>query len=89
MTEIRITLDDDTLERIAERVAPLIDGQRQSDPERWLDVKQAAQHLACPPSRIYALVSAGRIPHSKDGSRVLFKASELDDWVRTGGGKRP
>jgi excisionase family DNA binding protein len=55
----------------------------------WLDVEGAAKHLACPRSRIYALVSARRIPHHKDGSRLLFRREELDEWVRMGGGRRP
>jgi excisionase family DNA binding protein len=59
------------------------------DPDRWLNVDQAAEHLACPPSRIYSLTSANRIPRHRDGSRLLFRASELDSWVLKGGAKRP
>lgn len=68
-------------EIVAERLAPLT--------EPWVGVDQAAEHLACPKSRIYALVSAGRIPHEKDGSRLLFRRSGLDEWLEQGGGTRP
>jgi excisionase family DNA binding protein len=39
--------------------------------------KRAAEFLACPRSRIYALVSARRLPHHHDGSRLLFDRREL------------
>lgn len=84
-------LDDETLSTLADRLAPLlamrITPVRQS--ASWIDVQQAAAHLACPRSRIYALVSTRRIPHHKDGSRLLFRHEELDAWVRAGGGRRP
>ena len=60
-----------------------------SAPEPWLDVAGAAEHLACPTSRIYALASAKRIPVERDGSRLLFRRDELDRWVEAGGAKRP
>lgn len=84
-------MDDETLARLAERLAPIIASRLGSDGQAtpWMDVDQAARHLACPRSRIYSLVSARRIPHHRDGSRLLFRREELDEWVRTGGGLRP
>ncbi len=49
--------------------------------EAWMDVGDAAKHLACSPRRIYTLVSQGRIPHGRDGKRLLFRKSELDAWL--------
>lgn len=40
-------------------------------------------------SRIYALVSANRLPHYKDGSRLLFDRTELRRYVENGGARRP
>jgi excisionase family DNA binding protein len=60
-----------------------------TDAEGFMDVETAAEFLACPTSRIYALVSARRIPFHKDSSRLLFDRRELRDWVHNGGGKRP
>ena len=54
-----------------------------------MNVEQAAKFLACGKDRIYALTSAGRIPHHKDGSRVLFDRGELREFVRAGGAKTP
>lgn len=77
------------LEELAERVAELLAERTPTESEAWVGVAEAANHLGCPRSRIYALASARRIPHEKDGSRLLFKCSLLDEWVRAGGGKRP
>jgi excisionase family DNA binding protein len=53
-----------------------------NDAELWIGVQQAAEHIACKPQRIYDLVSQRAIPHRKDGSRLLFRRNELDDWLR-------
>jgi excisionase family DNA binding protein len=82
-------LDDDALDALARLLAPRLGVHgAPAEPSGWLDVQAAADYLACPRSRIYALVSARRIPHCKDGSRLLFRASELDEWVRSGGARR-
>ena len=86
---VRLTLDDETLDALAELVADRVAGAGDEGPEPWIDVEEAAAHLACPRSRIYALVSARRIPHERDGSRLLFRRSVLDAWVEAGGAKRP
>jgi excisionase family DNA binding protein len=50
-------------------------------PESWVGVREAAGHLGCQPQRIYNLVSDRAIPYRKDGSRLLFRLSELDAWL--------
>lgn len=82
-------LTDEQLDRLAERLGPRLAARTINQPSRWLNVKDASVHLACTRSRLYALVSAGRIPFHKDGSRLLFRTEELDEWVRAGGGIRP
>jgi excisionase family DNA binding protein len=79
---------DALAEQAASHVAELVE-PRSSEPEPWIGVEEAAEHLACKKSRVYALTSAGRIPFHKDGSRLLFLRSELDEWVRNGGDRRP
>jgi excisionase family DNA binding protein len=74
------------VEAIAQRAAQLV--QELAQPEPWIGVQEAAEHLSCPRSRIYRAVSARAIPYVKDGSRVLFRRSELDAWVREGGWRR-
>jgi excisionase family DNA binding protein len=77
----------DLVEAIAERVVELL-APTLDMPGEWLTAVEAAEYLRCPPSRIYALSSARRIPLYHDGSRLLFKRSELDRWVSAGGSKR-
>ncbi len=82
-------LDDEALDVLADRLLERVAGRLDQTAPAWLDVTGAAEHLSCPRSRIYALVSARRIPFHKDGSRSLFDRAELDEWVRLGGGRRP
>jgi excisionase family DNA binding protein len=85
--ELIVPFPAELVEAIAQRAAELVAANRADD--GYMDVKRAADFLACGPDRIYALVSAGRIPHHRDGSRLLFDRAELRGYVRNGGAKRP
>ena len=85
---LELTLSNDQLETIARRAAEIV-AEQQTEPDGYLDVDGAAEFLACKKSRLYALVSAKRIPHHRDGSRLLFDRAELREYVANGGGKRP
>jgi excisionase family DNA binding protein len=87
VADLVFRVPDDLIEQIAQRAAELVIA-RQSEPSGYLDVGAAAEFLACPKSRIYSLVSARRIPHHKDGSRLLFDPAELREFVQSGGAKR-
>lgn len=71
-----IAADPVALEQLRELVGVHDDG-----PEAWVGVEQAAAHLGCKPQRIYNLVHDRVIPYRKDGSRLLFRLSELDTWL--------
>lgn len=86
---LAIPLPPELVEAVAARAAELVAERLEPAPEPYLDVDGAAAYLACPKSRVYALASAGRIPVRRDGSRLLFRASELDAWLERGGGVRP
>jgi hypothetical protein len=61
-----------------------------SNGDGWLrGADRIAEYIDAPRSRVYALSSAGRIPVEHDGSNLMGHRSELDAWVRKGGGKRP
>jgi hypothetical protein len=51
--------------------------------------ERIAAYIDSPRSRVYALASARRIPVHHDGSALIARRSELDAWLRTGGGRRP
>ena len=93
MTEAGISLavPPELVEAIAARAADLLAERLEPTEDRWLSAEDAAQYLGCPKSRLYALASCkpSRVPVERDGSRLVFKRSELDAWVRAGGGKRP
>jgi excisionase family DNA binding protein len=78
---IELRLDDDALDRLAELVAARLGSASRAGPEPWVGVKEAAAHLGCKPQRIYDLVHDRAIPHRKEGSRLLFRLSDLDRWL--------
>ena len=93
---VAVGLPPELLDALAERVADVLierglvsAAAAVPEPEPWIGVEEAARHLACPKSRLYALVSARRIPCQKDASRLLFRRTELDAWLDAGGAKRP
>lgn len=86
---VEVTLNDELVAAIAERTAALIVPRMAAAGDGFLDVDGAAAFLSCPRSRIYALSSAGRIPHHHDGSRLLFDRDELHAYVVAGGARRP
>jgi excisionase family DNA binding protein len=89
VANLSIEIDDGLLEQIAERAARLLEQHSEESANNYLDISSAAAFLACPRSRIYSLVSARRLPHHRDGSRLLFDRSELRHYVETGGASRP
>jgi excisionase family DNA binding protein len=90
VTALTLDIAEELVERIANRAAELVAERRGTDrDESFLDVAGAAEFLACPRSRIYALVSARRLPHHHDGSRLLFDRRELREYVHNGGARRP
>lgn len=91
MTSLRIEMGDDLVEQIAARAAELVRQAGSSDnDDGWLrGADKIAAYIDSPRSRVYALVSARRIPVHHDGSALIARRSELDDWLRAGGGRRP
>lgn len=77
MSALEVRLPDDQLDALAARVAELLP----TAPEGWLNVRQAADYLACKPDRIHDLVAAGRLAHVREGRRILTKRSWCDDLL--------
>lgn len=88
---MRLDIGDELVERIAARAAELIREHEVDEiPDGWLrGADKIAEYIDSPRSRVYALVSARRIPVHHDGSALIARRSELDDWLRAGGGRRP
>ena len=48
-----------------------------------LTIDEAAAYLQLPKQTLYHLTSVREIPHKKLGKRLVFLASELDEWVES------
>lgn len=73
---------DELVALVAERLRP-----EPETHEPWLGAAEAASYLSCSRQRIYDLVHARNvsgIPFRKEGSRLLFRRSELDRWLTEG-----
>jgi excisionase family DNA binding protein len=85
---LTIELSPEQIDAVAERVAARL--QPAPGADGWLrGAGRIAAYIDCPRSRIYALTSAGRIPVGRDGSNLIARRSDLDRWLREGGGRRP
>src|SRR5512139_3536881 len=91
---LRLTLElsPELFEAIAPR-APEINREHPEQAEDgWLRGADAiADYIGAKTSRVYGLSSCRppRIPVEKDVRSLIARRSELDAWLRDGGGKRP
>lgn len=89
---LSVELPDALLEQLAERVAAMLAERQAPADDAWLrGAEQIGEYIDAPASRVYSLATCEppRIPVHRDGSALIAKRSELDAWVRAGGGKRP
>jgi len=62
--------------------------QQSVDPiEKPTDVEGAAEHLQLDEQTIYRLVRQKKIPFAKQGRKLYFFKSELNDWIKSGKAK--
>lgn len=54
--------------------------------ERWVDIDEVASHLGVTKDSIYRWVEKKGFPAHHVGRLFRFKLSEVDEWVRGGGG---
>jgi len=53
--------------------------------DRWLSVEEIAEYLGVSKDTIYAWINKRNMPAHRIGRLWKFKASEIDEWVRSGG----
>lgn len=75
---LSVQIPPDFVEAVASRVAELLAAPTVSP---YLTVDEAAQYLRCSRQRVYDLLSSRRLTKLKDGSRVLLRRDELDEYV--------
>ena len=54
--------------------------------ERWASVEEVTAHLGVARDTIYRWIEAKSLPAHRIGRLWKFKLSEVDGWVRDGGG---
>jgi excisionase family DNA binding protein len=55
--------------------------------EQWVGVDEVARHLRVGKDSVYRWIDARGLPAHRVGRLLRFKLSEVDAWVRTGGGE--
>lgn len=85
MASVGIEFSDEFVGALADALAPLIAQRLQPRQTEWLTAREAAAHLNAPLSRVRKLTSTGALPVHRDGGRVLYLRTELDDFIRRGG----
>ena len=50
-------------------------------PRRLLDIDEVADYTGLSIHTLYTMVSQGRIPYVKLGSRTKFDRSKIDQWI--------
>ena len=56
--------------------------------EGWVGIAEVAAHLSVGKDSIYRWVDSKDFPAHKVGRLLRFQLSEVDEWVRAGGGNR-
>jgi excisionase family DNA binding protein len=75
-------LDPDDLAVLARMLAPYLPAPAPAVEDRWLDTRQAAEHLGVSVHALHRLTAARSVPFRQDapGGRCYFRRSELDAW---------
>ncbi len=90
--QLTLDLPPELIDAVAERVASILTERQGPTEDDWLRGAAAiGAYIGAPRSRVYALATCkpSRIPVHRDGKSLLARRSELDDWLRDGGGRRP
>ncbi len=64
-----------------------LDKQPAGHVSEWLNVTQAAEYLNLSKSAIYKRTMNGKIPFYKTGKKLMFRRSELNDYISMGRAK--
>jgi excisionase family DNA binding protein len=59
-----------------------------TEQEPWVDAEQVAAHLGIQKHSIYRWIEEKGFPAHRAGRLLRFKLSEVDEWMRSGGGEK-
>ncbi len=57
--------------------------------EGWVGIADVAAHLSVAKDSIYRWVDSKDFPAHRVGRLLRFRLSEVDEWVKSGGGNAP
>ncbi|MXZ91536.1 MAG: helix-turn-helix domain-containing protein [Chloroflexi bacterium] len=57
--------------------------------EGWVGIADVAAHLSVAKDSIYRWVDSKDFPAHRVGRLLRFRLSEVDEWVKSGGGSAP
>lgn len=62
------------------------DSDNQSDPDKWFNLDELCEYLPDKPAKatIYGKVHLRLIPFTKQGKSLIFRKSEIDEWLNRG-----
>jgi excisionase family DNA binding protein len=55
----------------------------ENQPERWITLKEAAEHLNVSRSWLYQKGRLAGVPRARIGSKYRYKSSDLDAWMKS------
>ena len=83
---LTLSLDDDALDVLAERVAEILSARGLAD-SPWRTAGEAAQYLRTSPKAVYQAKRLGKLrgsqPNGPGTKPLLFHVSELDAYARS------
>jgi excisionase family DNA binding protein len=84
---LTLTLSDNQLDAIAERIAAKLAPKAKHD--EWLDNRAAARYLGVHRDTLRRHAAEGRVDCQQDGPgcKLYFRRSDLDRWRGRGGGR--
>jgi excisionase family DNA binding protein len=71
----------DNLEILVGELIEKLDGLQHGDSDIFGNMEECARWIKRSPSTIYKLTSQKRIPHIRNGKRLLFKKAEIEEWL--------
>lgn len=50
--------------------------------DRYMSVKDCAEYMGYSIGSIYNMVHARKIPHFKNGTKLMFSKKDIDEWMQ-------
>ena len=74
-------LINDIVEKVVERLKPLLDNSHNSNGDELMDVKGLAEYLKVKKSWVYEKIHTKRIPFFRAGRFPRFRKKHIDKWL--------